>query len=127
MSALIGQARKDLKSDEYDLRTWVRNRATEAKGHVRPASKTIRAKESSAERDSLIEMNLVTPEEQAWWKRNKTQMLRESREAGISEPHAIAELVRERVELEPERAVEFMQADADAWLRSELKREGYSF
>jgi hypothetical protein len=123
LEQLIGKARRELKSEQYDLKTWIRNRRGERKTKVKPLA---RARESRAELESLIELNLLSAEELAWWRRNKPQILRDARAQGITEPDAIAEQVREAVEGDPERAVEFLQADADAWLEAELRKQGYA-
>ncbi len=123
LATLIAKARGELKADQYDLATWIRNRQGERKSKVKPIQ---RARESRTERDSLVELNLVNAEEQAWWRRNKAQILRQAKEMQITEPDGIAELVREAVEHEPERAVEFLQSDADKWLKAELRKQGYA-
>lgn len=123
LELLISKARRELKAEEYDLRTWVRNRRGERKPKAKPAA---RARERKLELESIVEMNLTNPEELAWWRRNKAQILREAKAAGVTEPDAIAERIREATEAEPERAVEFLQADADAWLEAELRKQGYA-
>lgn len=120
---LIGKARRELKSEQYDLRTWIRNRQGERKQRGKPVT---RARERKAELESLVELNLTSPEEMAWWRRNKSQILRDARANDVTEPDAIAERVREATEADPERAVEFLQADADAWLEAELRKQGYA-
>lgn len=120
----IAQARKELKSDEYDLRVWTTNRRRERTGAPKPVRKAKR--ETAEERDSLVELNLESGEELAWWHRNKAQILRQARDMGIDAPDGIAELVREAAEADPERALEFLQADADAWVAAELKKQGFA-
>jgi hypothetical protein len=125
LAGLIQKARQELKTEQYDLKSWIRNRSGERKpkGKAKPVQ---RAREGRAERESLVELNLVNAEEQAWWRRNKAQILRRAKEMGITEPDGIAELVRESVEADPERAVEFLQSDADRWLEAELRKQGYA-
>lgn len=125
LESLIAKARQELKAEQYDLKSWVRNRSGERKpkGKIKPIA---RAREKSLERGSLVELNLTNAEEQAWWRRNKAQILRQAKSMGITEPDAIAELVRESVEADPERAVEFLQSDADRWLEAELRKQGYA-
>lgn len=123
LGTLIGKARQELKADQYDLKSWIRNRSGERKSKVAPIK---RARELQSERDSNVELNLVNAEEQAWWRTNKNQILRQAKEMGITEPDGIAELVREAVEGDPERAVEFLQNDADKWLAAELRKQGYA-
>lgn len=120
----IQEARRELKSDEYDLRTWTSNRRREVKAVVKPPKR--KRGESTAELVSNIENNLVTAEEWAWWRAERASILRNAREAGISEGDAIAEGIRERVELEPERAIEYLQQDADAWVEAEIRRAGFA-
>lgn len=122
---LIGKARRELKVEEYDLKTWVRNRSGERKRASKPIAGA-RARERKAELESLVELNLTSPEELAWWHRRKPEILRNARAANVTEPDAIAELVREAAESDPERAVEYLQADADAWLEAELRKQGYA-
>jgi hypothetical protein len=120
----IAKARRELKADEYDVRVWTSNRRKERTAASKPVRKARR--ESSEERDSIVEMNLESGEELAWWRRNKTQILRQARDMGISAADGIAELVREAVEADPDRALEFLQADADAWVVAELKKQGFA-
>jgi hypothetical protein len=125
LAEIIGKARQELRIEQYDLKSWIRNRSGQPKpkGKAKPVQ---RAREARTERESLVELNLVNAEEQAWWRRNKAQILRRAKEMGITEPDGIAELVRESVEADPERAVEFLQSDADRWLEAELRKQGYA-
>lgn len=123
LDSLIAKARRELKAESYDLQSWIRNRSGERKSKVKPLA---RAREKKTELESLVVHNLESPEELAWWRRNRTSIMRNAKEQGIEEPDAIAEMVREAVELEPERAVDMMQADADAWLAEELRKQGYA-
>lgn len=125
LERLIANARRELKVEQYDLKSWIRNRSGERKSLPKPAART-RAKERKAELESLIELNLTSPEEMAWWRRRKPEILRNARAANVTEPDAIAELVREAAEADTERAVEYLQADADAWLEAELRKQGYA-
>jgi len=125
LEGLIGKARQELKSEQYDLKSWIRNRSGERKPKSK-AKPVQRAREKRAEHESLVELNLLNAEEQAWWRRNKAQILRRAKELGITEPDGIAELVRESVEADPERAVEVLQSEADRWLAAELRKQGYA-
>jgi len=120
---LIAKARQDLKTEQYDLKSWIRNRRGDTKSTAKPIR---RAQERKEELQHNIESNLVNAEELAWWRRNKAQILRDARAAGVTEGDAIAELIREAVDAEPERAVEFLQSDADKWLAAELRKQGYA-
>ena len=120
----IQEARRELKSDEYDLKTWGSNRRREVKAIAKPP-KRVRG-ESTAELVSSIEANLETAEEWAWWRAERKSILRTAKEAGITEGDAIAEGIRERVELEPERAIEYLQNDADAWVEAEIRKAGFA-
>jgi hypothetical protein len=120
----IQEARRELKSDEYDLKTWGSNRRREVKAIAKPP-KRVRG-ESTAELVSNIEANLETAEEWAWWRAERKSILRTAKEAGITEGDAIAEGIRERVELEPERAIEYLQNDADAWVEAEIRKAGFA-
>jgi hypothetical protein len=124
LDELIQKARKALQIESYDLRTWVRNRSGERR-QPKPIAKA-RANERRAELASLIELELTNPEELAWWHRRKAEILRDAKAAGITEPDAIAERIREAVEADPETGVEYLQADADAWLANELRKQGYA-
>lgn len=124
LDELIQKARKALQIESYDLKTWVRNRSGERR-QPKPIAKA-RAKERRAELESLVEMNLSSPEELAWWHRRKAEILRDARAAGITQPDAIAERIRESVEADPESGLEYLQADADAWLTAELRKQGYA-
>lgn len=120
----LQQARRELRADEYDLKTWVANRGKER----RPVVKAVRKPrgETTAELVSDIENNLMTAEEWAWWRAERKSILRSAKEQGITEGDAIAELIRENVEMEPERALEFLQADADAWVEAEVRKAGFA-
>ena len=125
LEKLIANARRELKVEQYDLKTWVRNRGLERKPAAKGQARG-RAREAKAELESLVELNLASPEEFTWWRRNKPSILRDARAANVTEPDAIAERVREATEADPERALEFLQADADAWLEAELRKQGYA-
>lgn len=120
----IHEARRELKSDEYDLKTWGSNRRREARTIAKPPRRA--RGESTAELVSAIEANLETAEEWAWWRAERKSILRTAKEAGITEGDAIAEGIRERVELEPERAIEYLQNDADAWVEAEIRKAGFA-
>ncbi len=119
----IQTARRELKSDEYDLRVWSSSRRQE-----RVAPKPLRRtrRETAEERTSEVEANLTSGEELAWWHKNRGQVLRRAKELGITAPDGIAELVREAVEADPDRALEYLQADADAWVAAELRKQGFA-
>ena len=119
----VAQARKEIKADEYDLRVWTTNRRRE-KIAPKPLRRTRR--ETIEERASEVEANLVSGEELAWWHKNRGQILRQAKDLGITAPDGIAELVREAVEADPDRALEFLQADADAWVAAELRKQGFA-
>jgi hypothetical protein len=120
----IHEARRELKSDEYDLKQWTGNRRREARAIVRP----VKAKrgERTSELVSAIEANLETAEEWAWWRAERKSILRDAKEAGIGEGDMIAERIRERVEADPERALEYLQNDADAWVEAEIRKAGFA-
>ncbi len=120
----IQQARRELRADEYDLKVWTANRGREKRQVVRAIRKP--KGEATAELVSEIENNLTTAEEWAWWRAERKTLLRNAKEQGVTEGDAIAELIRERVELEPERAIEYLQADADAWVEAEVRKAGFA-
>jgi hypothetical protein len=120
----IQEARRELKSDEYDLKTWGSNRRREARAIAKPPRRA--RGESTAELVSAIEANLETAEEWAWWRAERKSILRTAKEAGITEGDAIAEGIRERVEVDPERAIEYLQNDADAWVEAEIRKQGFA-
>jgi hypothetical protein len=120
----IQEARRELKSDEYDLKTWASNRRRESRTIAKPPKRA--RGESTAELVSNIEANLETAEEWAWWRAERKNILRTAKEAGITAGDAIAEGIRERVELEPERAIDYLQQDADAWLEAEIRKVGFA-
>lgn len=66
---------------------------------------------------------MTSPEELAVWRHEKVSILRHAKATGIKEPDAIAELVRERVEADPDRAIEFLVNDSERWLMAELNRK----
>jgi hypothetical protein len=124
MTKAIASARRELKSDEYDLKVWTGNRRKERATAVKPLRRS-RA-EASEERTSEVEANLESGEELAWWHKNRGQILRRAKELGVSAPDGIAELVREAVEADPDRALEYLQEDADAWVAAELRKQGFA-
>ena len=120
----IAKARADLKSDEYDLRTWAANRKHDTKS---PRTRVKKPRgESRSELISNVELNLETPEEWAWWRHGRRVILEDAKQLGLTDGDQIAELVRERVEADPERAVEYLQNDADAWVAAELRKAGFA-
>ena len=120
----VAKARAELKSDEYDLKTWTSNRRREGVRGKRPVRVTRR--ESVEELASNVESNLDTAEERAWWRRQRPSILRRAKELGKTEGDEIAEMIRESVEAEPERALEFLMADSDAWVEAEIRRVGFA-
>src|SRR5512138_175890 len=117
----LDRASKAAKSEEVDQRIWRSNRRRDAKRPLRATRS-----ESREELVSGVEANLETPQELAWWKANRGSILRTARELGKTSGDAIAEMVREQVEGDPERAIEFLSDDADAWVAAELKRQGFA-
>lgn len=120
----IHEARRELRSDEYDLKQWTGNRRREAKAIAKPPKRA--RGESTAELVSAIEANLESAEEWAWWRAERRSILRAAKEAGIEQGDMIAEGIRERVEADPERALEFLQNDADAWVEAEIRKAGFA-
>jgi hypothetical protein len=130
----VHKARRELKSDEYDLRVWTSNRARDAK--LPPMSQRERKlerypfrknrKELALELDSNVEANLETPEEWAWWRRNKSSILRNAKVLGKTEGDEIAEMIREAVGDNPEEALGYLADDADAWVEAEIRRQGFA-
>lgn len=121
----VRKARAELRSDEYDLRQWTSNRRRDvARG--KPVKAAARRKESTAELVSNIENNLETAEEWAWWRRNRTSVLRTAKELGKTEGDEVAEMIREQVHDNPEQALDYLAADADAWVEAEVRRQGFA-
>lgn len=126
MHAAIDQARRDLRADEYDFRTWQSNRRRESKSSFKPKKAKARAKEVKQEYIDNVENNLQSAEEWAWWRKERPSLLREARELGMTEGDQLAEVIRERVEADPDRALEYLQDDADAWVELEVRRAGFA-
>jgi hypothetical protein len=126
----VHKARRELTSDEYDLRSWTSNRARDAK--LPPKSKRERypfrknRKELAIELESNVEANLESPEEWAWWRRNKASILRNAKASGKTEGDEIAEVIREAVGDNPEEALGYLADDADAWVEAEIRRQGFA-
>jgi hypothetical protein len=94
-----------------------------ARAKRRAAVKRTTQKERRQEYTGGVEANLESPEEQAVWRHEKASILRVAKAKGIKAPDAIAELVRERVEADPDRAIEFLANDSERWLMAELNRK----
>lgn len=119
----VKRARAELKSDEYDLRTWGTNRRRD----VQKAQATKpKGKESTAELVSGIEANLMTAEEWAWWRTERASILRLAKTLGKTEGDEVAEMIREAVEMNPERALDYLSRDADAWVEAEVRKQGFA-
>ncbi|MFA5634657.1 MAG: hypothetical protein WC977_02015 [Anaerovoracaceae bacterium] len=121
----IRKARAELRSDEYDLKQWTSNRRRDAT-RGRPVKAAVRRKESAAELVSNIEANLESAEEWAWWRRQRPSILRTAKELGKTAGDEIAEMIREQVEENPEQALDFLAADADAWVEAEVRKQGFA-
>ena len=119
----VRKARAELRSDEYDLRQWTSNRKRDvARGQ---APKAVR-RQTAEELESNVEHNLETPEEWAWWRRNKRSLLRQAKELGKTSGDEIAEMIREAVGDNPEEALNYLADDADAWVEAEIRRQGFA-
>lgn len=121
----VRKARAELRSDEYDLKQWTSNRRRDV-SRGKPAKAAARRKESTAELASNIENNLETAEEWAWWRRNRASVLRTAKELGKTEGDEVAEMIREQVHDNPEQALDYLAADADAWVEAEVRRQGFA-
>lgn len=119
----IERARRELRSEEYDLKTWAGNRRRE-RTPPKPLRRT--AAETKAELADEVENNLTTAEEFAWWRANRPSILRQAKGMGITAGDGIAELVREQAEADPDRALEYLQRDADAWVEAEARKAGFA-
>jgi hypothetical protein len=120
LRAGLDEARRTIATERRDQRQMSRT-----KRQVKERAKRVTKRERAKEFSGGVEANLTTALEHAVWKRERGLILSNARARGIKEPDAIAELVRERVEADEERAVEFLADDADAWLAAELQRKGY--
>ena len=119
----VRRARTELKSDEYDLKIWGTNRRRD----VQKAKATKpTAKESTAELVSAIEANLLSAEEWAWWRRERPSVLRLAKTLGKDSGDEVAEMIREAVELNPERALNYLSEDSDAWVEAEVRKQGFA-
>lgn len=121
----VHKARRELKSDEYDLRSWASNRTRDVV-RAKPIKAAERRKESAAELESNIEANLESPDEWAWWRRNKASILRNAKALGKTAGDEIAEMIREAVSDNPEEALGYLADDADAWVEAEIRRQGFA-
>jgi len=121
----VRKARAELRSDEYDLKTWTSNRRRDVT-RGKPVKAAVRRKESAAELVSNVEANLETAEEWAWWRRQRPSILRRAKELGKTAGDEIAEMIREAVEENPEQALDFLAADADAWVEAEVRKQGFA-
>jgi len=118
ITQLLEHQERELKIERTDQRQF---RST--KRHVQKHSKTrVTKTERRQEFSGGVEANLVTAEEHAIWQVARRQILSDAKARGITAPDAIAELVRERAEADPDLATDAMQASADRWLAAELKR-----
>lgn len=121
----VRKARAELRSDEYDLKQWTSNRRRDV-SRGKPVKAAARRKESTAELVSNIENNLESAEEWAWWRRNRASVLRNAKELGKTEGDEVAEMIREAVHDNPEQALDYLAADADAWVEAEVRRQGFA-
>lgn len=121
----VRKARAELRSDEYDLKQWTSNRRRDVT-RGKPIKAIARRKESAAELASNVENNLETAEEWAWWRRNRASILRTAKELGKTEGDEVAEMIREQVSDNPEQALDFLAADADAWVEAEVRKQGFA-
>jgi hypothetical protein len=119
----IERARAELRTDEYDLKTWTGNRRRE-RTPPKPLRRT--SAETKAELADEVENNLTSAEEFAWWRANRAPILRQAKAMGITAGDGIAELVREAAEADPDRALEYLQRDADAWVEAEARKAGFA-
>jgi len=116
----IGKAKRMLAEATRDQRQMSRT-----KRQVKQRNKRATKRERAQEFTGGVETNLTTALEHAVWKREKGVILSMAKARGIKAPDAIAELVRERVEADEDRAVEFLADDSDAWLEAEIRKQGY--
>lgn len=119
----VRRARAELRSDEYDLKMWGKNRRRDVQREkaVKP-----KAKERTEELVSAIEANLLTAEEWAWWRRERASVLRLAKTLGKDSGDEVAEMIREAVELNPERALDYLSQDSDAWVEAEVRKQGFA-
>jgi hypothetical protein len=116
LQAAVEKARRDIHSERYDLKQWSANRRRD------------RLKDTAARRvaavdvDREVEGNLTTAEELAYWRHERDAIKRNAKRLGKTRPDEIAELVKEQAEFDPERAIQFLERDADAWIKAEIYR-----
>lgn len=116
LQAAVEKARRDIRAERYDLKSYSANRRGDR------LRETAARRVASADVDREVEANLVTAEELAYWHHERDSIKRDAKRLGKTAPDEIAELVKERAEFDPERAVQFLERDADAWLKAEIMR-----
>lgn len=116
----LAQAERELKTERADAAQFKRTRQ-----HLRGRASKTKAtrRERRQEFTGGVEANLMTAEEHAIWHSARRQILAEAKARGIKAPDQIAELVRERVELEPEAATDSLQDYADAQVAALIRSQ----
>jgi hypothetical protein len=116
IQAAVERARRDIHAERYDLRAWSGNRRRDR------LRETAARRVSAADIDREVEANLSTAEELAYWHHERDGIKRDAKRLARTAPDEIAELVKERAEFDPERAIHFLERDAEAWLKAEIYR-----
>jgi hypothetical protein len=92
------------------------------KKHVAAGAPKVTRSERREEYSGGVEANLTSAVQLATWKRARKQILAQAKRLKITQPDAVAELVGEWVEADPDRAMGYVIADAEQWVRDELRR-----
>lgn len=112
----IKRAQREIHAERYDLKTWAANRR---------ADKLRDLKQRWAKQDIVhaVDAELSTAEEFAVWKHERDSIMRDARRLGLIHADQIAELVKERAEMDPEKAIDLLSQDVDAWVKAEMHRQ----
>lgn len=119
LSSATAKAERDLRVERSDQKSRSRNARDRAEAKPKTS-----ALDKRREFTGGVEANLTSELALATWKRARKQILAEAKRRGVTSPDGVAEIVQEWTEADEDRALEYLQADADAWLEQELRKKG---
>jgi hypothetical protein len=117
MAAALRAAERDYRTERADQSQFRRT-----KRNIKARAPRVTRKERASEFTGGVEANLLTPEEHAVWRSSKRGILLEAKRLGIKAPDAIAELVRERTEADPDLAIELLARHAERDWAAEYRK-----
>jgi hypothetical protein len=115
LASRLLRAKQDLQTEQRDQREMRRTHKTASVARVT-------RKEKREEYTGGVEANLETSVELAVWKHARKQILTEAKRRHVSAPDAVAEIVREWAEFDPDRAMGYLITDAEQWVTTETRK-----